>query len=89
MYVISRLSSCFVFSNFFLSQVSCCVHVLVYEVILFSKLNINNCIFYSQAEVRQSSAGLGSRGSSYSYGVGDDYKSNVLAMTQARYRDTL
>ncbi len=43
-----------------------------------------------QAEIRQGAAGLGSKGSAYGYGVGDDYyKSNVMAMTQARYKETL
>ncbi|XP_064400209.1 RNA-binding protein 5-A-like isoform X2 [Halichondria panicea] len=42
-----------------------------------------------KAEIRQSAAGLGSKGSAYGYGVGDDYKSNVMAMTQARYKETL
>ncbi len=36
-----------------------------------------------QAEIQQGAAGLGSKGSAYGYGVGDDYKSNVMAMTQA------
>ncbi|XP_064400222.1 uncharacterized protein LOC135346513 [Halichondria panicea] len=34
-----------------------------------------------QAEIRQGAAGLGSKGSAYEYGVGDDCKSNVMAMT--------
>ncbi len=47
------------------------------------------CINSVQAEIRQSAAGLGSKGSAYGYGVGDDYKSNVMAITQARYKETL
>ena len=68
-------------------MICCCVHVCVFEVMLFSRINISN--LYTQDEVRQSCACVGSHGNSSGYGMRDDYKSNVLVMTETRYRDTL